>query len=437
LDPIGEHNLLNRRETLGGGIALSCGAHQRARGHQRSRISEILNLLNAQEHLRSGDAGERAVEIYLADALEAAGFALESQRVECPRFDIAHADISFERERIPLVLAPFRDQTLHINATTRLAPWRSGADTNHLAGAVAVIDLPYARHSQLITQFSNEAIQRAVQGDPLAILLITHGPTGETIQLNVPIAQCDLPAVPILLLGPKPARALTSAIASLSDCRLVIEASRNVTHTANLIGSIQRAGRTIVFSTPRTGWTAAVAERGPGLAAFRELAVWAPGALRNFNLAFVCTAAHEYDNAGSRRYLETLAPRASDVALWVHLGAGFAARDFHELGDYRLLPLPSTDPQRFLVGSTQHLERLQNAFERLPGLERPYPATAGAAGELSELIAHGYTSLFGLFGAHRFHHVDADRLDKTDPDWIAACINAIKRATLSIVRAPR
>lgn len=429
--------MLNRREILGGGAALSYGAPQRARGPERSRISEILELLSAQEHLRSGADGERAVESYIASALDAAGFVLERQSVECPQFDVARAEISFGGERIPLVLAPFGEQEVHINATTRLATWCCSVDANHIAGAVAVIDLPHARHSQLMAQFSSEAIQQAARRAPLAILLITHGPTGETIHLNAPIAQCDLPALPILLLGPKPARALTSAIASLSDCRLVIEASRNVTHTANLIGSIQRAGRTIVFSTPRTGWTAAVAERGPGLAAFRELALWAPGALRNFNLAFVCTAAHEYDNAGSRRYLETLAPRTSDVALWVHLGAGFAARDFHELGDYRLLPLPSADPQRFLVGSTQHLERLQAAFERLPGLERPYPATAGAAGELSELIAHGYTSLFGLFGAHRFHHVDADRLDKTDPDWIAACINAIKRATLSIVRAPR
>lgn len=429
--------MLNRRETLGGGIALSYGAPRRARGHERSRISEILELLDAQEHLRSGAAGERAVESYIADALEASGFALESQTVECPRFDVTRAEIAFEGERIPLVLAPFGEQEVHINATTRLAPWRCSGDTCRLAGAVAVIDLPHARHSQLMTQFSSEAIQQAAGGAPLAILLITHGPTGETIHLNTPTAQRDLPAVPILLLGPKPARTLTSAIASSSDCRLAVEASRNVTQTVNLIGSIQRAGRTVVFSTPRTGWTAAVAERGPGLAAFRELATWAPRALRNFNLTFVCTAAHEYDNAGSRRYLETLAPRTSDVALWVHLGAGIAARDFHELGDYRLLPLPSVDPQRFLVGSTQHLERLQTAFERLPGLERPYPATAGAAGELSELIAHGYTSLFGLFGAHRFHHVDADRLDKTDPDLIAACINAIKRATLTIVRTSR
>ncbi len=429
--------MLNRRETLGGGIALSYGAPKSARGPERSRINEILDLLNAQEHLRSGDVGERAVEIYLANALEAAGFALERQTVQCPQFDIAHAEIAFNHERIPLVLAPFREQTLHINATTRLVPWRSGADTNHLTGAVAVIDLPYARHSQMMTQFSNEAIQQAVQGDPLAILLITHGPTGESIHLNVPIVQRDLPAAPILLLGPRPARALASKITSFSDCRLAIEASRNAAQTTNLIGSIQRSGRTIVVSTPRTGWTAAVAERGPGLAAFRELASWAPRALRDFNLVFVCTAAHEYDNEGSRRFLATLAPSPVEVALWVHLGAGFAARDFHELGDYRLLPLPSADPQRFLVGSTQHLERLQTAFERLPGLERPYPATAGAAGELSELIAHGYTSLFGLFGAHRFHHVDADRLDKTGPDLIAACINAIKRATLSIMRASR
>lgn len=427
--------MLNRREALGAGVALSHRGPSTGRGAEMSRICEMLELLNAQDNLRSGGAGERTVETYIGAALEAAGFAVDRQTVECPRFAVARAEIVSDQGRAPVVLAPFGEPALHINASTRLMPWRSSADTPLLAGAIAVIDLPYARHSQLLTPFSRDAIRQAAQGAPLAILLITNGPTGETIHLNAPIDHPNPRSVPILLLGPKSAGALAALISARSDCRLIVDAARSPAQTVNVVGSMEREGRTIVISTPRTGWTAAVAERGPGLAAFVELALWAPRALRAFRLVFVCTGAHEYDNAGSRRFLETLAPSASEAALWVHLGAGFAARDFHEVGGYGLLPLPSVDPQRFLVGSAQHLERLQAAFEHLPGLEKPYPATAGAAGELSELITHGYDSLFGMFGAHRFHHVDADRLDKTDPEWVAACVGAVKRAIRSIVRA--
>lgn len=43
-----------------------------------------------------------------------------------------------------------------------------------------------------------------------------------------------------------------------------------------------------------------------------------------------------------------------------------------------------------------------------------------AAGELREILAAGYASAFGAFGAGRFHHTDQDTPDKVDLIELAA-----------------
>ena len=144
------------------------------------------------------------------------------------------------------------------------------------------------------------------------------------------------------------------------------------------------------------------------------------------SLLFLNTTAHEYDNAGSHAFFERHAPRPSDVALWVHLGAGFAARDAHELGRYRASTLTSPDPQRFLVSSPELTPMLRSAFRGQPGLEDAYPVSAGAAGELEEVLRRGYPKAFGLFGGHRHHHIMSDRVDKVSPQATAAALAAVK-----------
>ena len=54
----------------------------------------------------------------------------------------------------------------------------------------------------------------------------------------------------------------------------------------------------------------------------------------------------------------------------MHLGAAVAARDWHERGA-QLSPLPSADPQRFLLASGALLNAARAAFAGQPGLEAP------------------------------------------------------------------
>jgi hypothetical protein len=263
-------------------------------------------------------------------------------------------------------------------------------------------------------------------------VFVTDGPTGETVFLNAPINPDAAPAIPLAVIGPRPGASLIAAAREQRQATFILDGVVRRVRSANLIGRMNRRGPCLVVSTPRTGWTPAVAERGPGLAAFLALAQWAPTALPNHALTLVCTTAHEYDNAGSHAFFDDGAPSPDQTALWVHLGAGFAARDFHEVGRYALAPLPSPDAQRYLMGSDPLAPMLRHTFAGQVGLEAAYPTSAGpAAGELYEVYSRGYAPVFGLFAAHRFHHVMQDRLDKTDPAWIQAATDAVKASILA------
>ena len=120
------------------------------------------------------------------------------------------------------------------------------------------------------------------------------------------------------------------------------------------------ASRTLVVSTPRSGWFTCAGERGPGIAVWLHLARWAAANLKTVDLEFLATSGHEYENVGGATYLRAMAPKPDRVALWLHLGANVAARDWHELA--QLVPLPGADSQRLLMVSEPLMPVAQRLF---------------------------------------------------------------------------
>ncbi|MEZ5955818.1 MAG: hypothetical protein R3C27_01215 [Hyphomonadaceae bacterium] len=396
-------------------------------------VAQDLALLDAQPHLRSGGGGEGAVAAEVENTLRGAGFRVRRQMLSVPWFEPRRTLLAWpggEAEVLPQAIV----RTTGPNGLRApLCLWRDSADAAAARGAIVLAILPRARHSRLMAPATRRTIEDLSNAGAAAIVLITDGPTGETIQLNAPFER-DPNLPPIAVLGPAPGTDAIVAAHAGAEGRLVLDGEASERRSPNIWGAIERDSPTIVISTPRTGWTPAVGERGPGFAAFTALARWAPNALTRHSLIFVSTTAHEFDNAGGHAFLERHAPPSQRVALWAHLGAGFAARDFHEVGAYRLAPLPSPDSQRFLVASDHLLPTLRNTFAGQPGLENPYPTSMGAEGELSEIIARNYANVFGLLGAHRFHHVMQDRLDKVDPRWVQTAIESLKTSILAIAQ---
>lgn len=368
----------------------------------------------------SGSAEDNACGDWMEATLRDAGFRTWRQSYDAPYFTPAESRLSAGDVAEPLVpLAPVVPATV----TGPLA-LQSGATPR---GAIAVARLAHRRWSTAVTPEVRRVIDQAARDGAAALLIVTEGPTGKAVALNVE-ADARWP-LPVAVLAPDSLRKLTMGATATYAVRG--EAGRRPCF--NVLGELDRgAGKRIVISTPRSAWTIAGGERGPGVAVWTALARWAPRALRRHDLTFLCNSGHEYENLGAARLLHgEHAPPVAGTHLWAHLGAGFAARDWHEYGPL-LMPLPSADPQRFLFGSEALVPTLAEAFRGLPGLEVARPTSLGVAGELGNIVGAGYPRVFGMFGAHRFHHVAEDDARCIDAAMVRPVALATRNAVLRL-----
>src|SRR5690606_41701519 len=127
------------------------------------------------------------------------------------------------------------------------------------------------------------------------------------------------------------------------------------------------------------------------------------------------------------------APKQDVTHVWLHLAAHLAVRDWHE-GRFGHAPLAGTDSQRYLVVRPPLPTAARRLFAGLAGLESPYPSDRLAAGERSAIIAAGYSSVAGVFGLHRFHHVAGDDARCIDPANVAATTAAFVKLLAEAAR---
>lgn len=376
----------------------------------------------------SGGPGDEASGVWLAGELRALGFATQAQAIEIPYFEPDEVSLGFGDEVVAGLAQGPVTQTGAGGLSGPLARLEAWGDAEMAVGAIAIARLPFGRWSTRHSAAVRPLLAMAVERNVAALLLITDGPTGEALALNAGPGAVE--RFPIVSVGVRAGERLLAAASRGENARLRVagEGGRRAAH--NIVGHLERgAGRRLVVSTPRSGWFGCMGERGGGVAAWLGLARWASRACP-LDLTFVATSGHEYENHGGAAFLSSaLAPRPDATALWVHLGAAFAARDWHEV-EGRLAPLPSVDPQRFLVARPELVAPLRSAFAGLPGLEAVYGDEAGAGGELGEILAAGYPRAFGILGAHRFHHSPNDDMRCVEPEHIVAT----GRALLAAVR---
>lgn len=383
--------------------------------------------------LRAGGPDDIACGDWMAAHLRAHGYEVGRQVFQTPFFEPTQAVLRVGDGALPVVPQAVVTPTGPDGVSGPLRLWRDGSDTGAMAGAVALLLLPNGRHSQLAAPMILSRVRQVAGAGAAAIVIVTTGPTGEALALN---ADPEGPpvAIPMAVIGPKAAQPALSAVAAgATRATLVITGQGGRRPAFNLTGVINRPGPRLVISTPRSGWGPCMGERGPGIAAFRILTAWAPRAFPRQAIDVVVTSGHEYDNLGGHTWLKDGAPKPADTRLWVHLGAGFAARDWHEIGPV-LRPLPSADAQRVLMGTPDIVETLRSAFAGVAGLEAAYPSTVGAAGELGEVLRAGYPRAFGMFGAHRFHHAANDDAEKVDPAFVPPVTAALRRAMTTLLQ---
>ncbi len=421
-----------RRAVLASGLLAPGAAH--AAGSQTVTTDSLRADLEHYVGLGAklaGGPGDTGAGDWMDQRLQGLGFATTRQTIRVPTFDLTRAELILGETTKPVLPLAIVIPTPPEGLSGKLVvvePWAKAGD---LTGAIALVPLPYARWSSAKAEAVRRPVAAALASGAIAVVLITTGPTGEAIALN---ADGDKPMFdrPVAIIGPKDAAQFLAAAGGVA--RLMLTGQGGFRPAFNLMGRLDRGrGRWLVVSTPRSGWTACGGERGPGVAVWMALAAWASRARLPVDLAFVCNSGHEYENLGAARMLEEIAPRPAETALWLHLGANVAARDWHEIGG-QLAPLPSADPQRILMATPDLLSACRAAFAGQPGLEAPYAAGAGAAGELTHILASGYPKVAGVFGAHRLHHVVGDDMRCVDAKLTAdalAGFKALIRAALA------
>lgn len=357
---------------------------------------------------RAGGPGDTACGEWLASELERAGFAVQRQTFSAPWFDATRAELSCEGTSAAIYPQPIVRVTGTEGVSGPLVRIDSrGQFAGSLEGAVALVDLAHARWSSMLSPLARRPIQAAFDAGAKAVVAITNGPTGKVIALNTDGRE-PMFSGPVALLAPEHAAPFLAGALQGKPARLTIDGEGGRRPAFNLVGRIDRGkGRWLAISTPRSGWFGCAAERGPGVAAWLDLARWAPNALRDFDLAFICNTGHEYEYLGAAEAMREIAPPVAATRFWLHVGANVAARDWHELPG-GLSPLPNVDSQRVLSISPELLPLARSLFAGQIGYEAPVSSAVLSAGELDEVIRAGYAPAAGVFGIHRFHHTAED-----------------------------
>ena len=413
---------MNRRQWLvaaGLASAAPAGAATRA---APSRIADDLQRYHDFGPKLSGGPGDSACGEWMEQRLTSLGYRPRRQPFSIPYFDVSASTIAVEGQTIPVrPQAPWR-ATAPAGVEARLVAWPG--DPAAVRGAIAVMVLPYRRWSAFRAPEVEPPVRAALAAGAAGVVLVTTGPTGEALALNV-TPQSPPVSAPVVLLGPKAAAPVLKALGAGGRARLTVTGTGGERPAFNVAARLDRgADRWLVVSTPRSGWTRCAAERGGGVAVWLGLAAWARTAAPHLNVLMTSASGHEFEYAGAKLFLEHEAPPPKQTAYWLHLGANVAGRDWHEF-PAGLSALPSADPQRVLVVEKGLLPAARRAFAGQPGLERPYSPEERADGELGEVLAAGHRA-GGVFGGHRYHHAEGDDMRCVEPALVEAAYRGFR-----------
>lgn len=246
----------------------------------------------------SGGPGDEACGAWLEARLQALGYATRRQAFQVPLGETSGA-LTIAGVETPMWCAPTQSAL-----TVRGAPLAHVDDPRGAAGGIAVARLAFRRWSSATAPLVQQAIARAHDAGARALVLVTEGPTGETIALNVPAG--DPPPIPIATVGSRLSGPLMAAAWRREPCDGRFGGRVGDRSAFNVIGEAGAEGLRLVISTPRSGWFACGGERGPGVAVWLALAGWAAAA-RGVRVTFLATSGHEFEGLGVRTRIQAVA----------------------------------------------------------------------------------------------------------------------------------
>jgi len=392
-------------------------------------MADVAHYAGLGIHL-TGSPGDLATLDWIEARVARLGFRVERQPVVYRDHAIDAAHIAAGDVRVDGIPQRPARLTGPDGVVARLVLADRPEATPGIAGAIALVRLPFARHSSITEARVARPVKAALAAGCAGLVLVTQGPSAEALALNSPVAH-PVGALPTLVVAPRDAAPLVAAADAGREARLVIDGAPAEVASANIVARRPGKGRTIVVTTPLSGWFTCAGERGTGIAAFLHAAALLADRLPDADLLFAGLVAHEREYHGGELFVAERAPKPEAVRLWVHIGANFAARDWHEASETLLLPLPSPDAQRYLIAPDRWLDAIRTDLKGVPGMESPYPASLETAGgEAGHILRKGYGPIIASFGAHRLHHARTDLAAAVDPASLEATWRGWSKAVL-------
>lgn len=377
------------------------------------------------EH-RTASPGDNATSPWLADKLTRSGYQTSQPSFDFDLFEPDRCEIAIGDQKISLFPAWPVVETG--GSTAQLA----SIDAPDIKGKIAVIAFDHKVYTWAQPQCGGP-VQAAIARGAKAVLAITEGPTGGIVALNA-IPSRHAWTVPVLLAPGREKARLTDAAAHGAEATLISTGKRTPNAKAtNVLAHRPGNGKTIVLSTPKSGWFHCASERGSGIAIFLALADWL-ARTSTADIMCIATSGHEIDGTGGREFLTNGAPTPDRTRLWLHIGANVACSTI-TFADGKPAPEDAPFAARRITASASLLPAVQKAFAGQPGYDTPQDAaTSEAVGEAAIFRDAGYNPILGVVGLSPLFHTRLDRAPlAASPTAIAAVASGLSAVLASVL----
>jgi hypothetical protein len=210
--------------------------------------------------------------------------------------------------------------------------------------------------------------------------------------------------IPVALIGKRDLQTLVenSQLSSGPQAQLQINGKLTKANGCNVVAQKSGVGKTIVISTPLTGWFHCGAERGPGIALWLRVAAMLSTSQRPILL--LGTGSHEVGHFGMEHALAQAIPKPNEVALWLHFGASLGATKLDTQFRFK-------SPQALVGRPATEAIAKATLSANLPIY---VPGNATTLGEAGQVIAAGYEQFVGMSGFFPGFHTAEDKGESID-----------------------
>jgi len=184
----------------------------------------------------SGGAGDQACGAWLESELAKLGYATRRQPFEVPFFEIRQATLASGAARAAVVPQAIVAATGPQGLT---APLKLASEPGALTGAIALVVLPYKRWVAMAEPQAARPLADAISRGAAGVVLVTTGPTGEAIALNVSSRKPPI-GRPVAILAPKDAQPFLTAAAAGETGTLILDGEGGRRSAYNLIARLDR-----------------------------------------------------------------------------------------------------------------------------------------------------------------------------------------------------